>query len=135
MLRSLAPRAKAVPRGGWISALRQSLGMTLAELGGRMGVSAVSVSKLEESERRSTIQLDSLQRAALALNCEVVYALVPREPLNEMVFNERVRQLDILHARTSQHMHLENQGVDDAAYREHLRREAETMVSDRQLWK
>ncbi|HVJ36919.1 MAG TPA: hypothetical protein VM687_03835 [Stenotrophomonas sp.] len=135
LLRALAPRARVVPRGGWISAIRQALGMTLGDLGQRLAISTVAVKKFEESERKNTIQLGSLQRVAAALNCELVYALVPREPLAEMVWKERLRQLDNLHARTTHHMHLENQAIDGPAYRQYLQREAETLVPDHMLWK
>jgi predicted DNA-binding mobile mystery protein A len=135
LLRALAPRARLVPRGGWISAIRQALGMTLGDLGQRLAISAVAVAKLEESERKHTIQLGSLQRVAAALNCELVYALVPREPLEEMVWKERLRQLDILHAHTAHHMHLEDQSIDGPAYRAYLQNEAGALVPDHMLWK
>lgn len=69
------------PPGGWIKSIRQALGMTQAELAAILGVNQKSVHHLETSEALRKIQLDSLQRAAEALDCELVYALVPRMSL------------------------------------------------------
>lgn len=75
-------RARFVtPPGGWIRSIRQALGMTQAELAAILGVNQKSVHRLEISEALRKIQLDSLQRAAEALDCELVYALVPRMTL------------------------------------------------------
>lgn len=59
--------------------------MTAYELGARMGVSQPRISQLERAEREGAISLQSLQRAARALHAELVYALVPVEPLEDIV--------------------------------------------------
>jgi predicted DNA-binding mobile mystery protein A len=69
------------PTGGFIRAIRTALGMSGRELGERMGVSQSTVTDLEASEVRGTIQLDSLHRAADALDCDLVYFLIPRTTL------------------------------------------------------
>ena len=66
------------PARGWVRAVRDALGMTAEQLGERMGITQPSVNRLELSEAAGTIQLNTLRRAAEALGCEVVYALVPR---------------------------------------------------------
>ena len=50
-----------------------------------MGVSQPRASQLERAEREGTIQLMQLDRAAHALQSRLVYALVPIEPLEEIV--------------------------------------------------
>jgi transcriptional regulator with XRE-family HTH domain len=50
-----------------------------------MGVSRATVARLEQNERKRTITLSSLDRAAAALDCELIYVLVPRMPLVRMV--------------------------------------------------
>ena len=42
-----------------------------------MGVTQPTVQRLELSEAEGAIQLKSLRRAAEALDCDLVYALVP----------------------------------------------------------
>jgi predicted DNA-binding mobile mystery protein A len=76
-----APR----PKGGWLRALRTALGMTTGQLAGRLGTSQPWINQLEKGEVQGTASVASLQRAAEALGCDLVYALVPRKPLEEML--------------------------------------------------
>ncbi len=82
----------ARPSRGWIRAIRDALGMTGAQLATRMGISQPAVAQLERSEADGHIRLDSLRRAADALDCDVVYALVPRTTLEDTV-RRRARQV------------------------------------------
>jgi DNA-binding Xre family transcriptional regulator len=68
------------PPRGWVRAIREALGMTTAELGQRMGLTQSRVSQIERSEELGSIRLDTLERAAQALNCQVRYVFVPNEP-------------------------------------------------------
>jgi predicted DNA-binding mobile mystery protein A len=80
------------PPRGWIKAVREALGMTTAQLGRRMGVSQPRAVTVEKAEVSGSITLDSLERAAHALDCRLVYALVPRESLEKQV-QDRVREM------------------------------------------
>ena len=102
------------PPRGWVKAIREALGMTSAQLAKRMGVSQPRVFTLEQAETRGAITLDSLERAAHALDCRLVYALVPRQPLNALI-EERARLLAHKRLATASHtMSLEDQGIDKA---------------------
>lgn len=68
------------PPRGWIRAIRDALGMTLPQLAGRMNVSASAAIQLEQSEARGAINLATLERAARALDCTLVYAPSCLEP-------------------------------------------------------
>ena len=72
------------PPRGWVKAIREALGMTTAQLGKRLGVSQPRVVALEKAEASGAITLESLTRAAGALDCQLVYTLVPRSSLEEM---------------------------------------------------
>lgn len=82
----------AAPVRGWVKAIRQALGMTTAQLAKRMGVKQPSVVALEQSEVKGTIELATLRRAAEALDCTLVYALIPNKPL-EATVRARARAL------------------------------------------
>ena len=125
----------AVPQGGWAKALRAALGMTLEDVSSRLGVTRSVVSRLESSEQKQTIQLDSLQRLADAMNCDLVYALVPREPLQAMVERQRERAATELEARTRTHMRLEDQDEKDPSLAGWRKQHSASLISDRQLWK
>jgi len=57
------------PAKGWICAIREVLGMTGVQYAKRLNISPQSVSALEQSESNGAIKLDTLMRAAAALNC------------------------------------------------------------------
>lgn len=113
--RSLPPDAVARPEGGWVRVIRQALGMTIAELADRMGVSRAAVSKLEASERRGTVALQTLTRAADALDCDLVYALVPRRPLEVMVEDRAKAVATALYRSIATSMSLEEQELQGEA--------------------
>ena len=52
--------------------------MTVRDLGRRLGIASSSVTRLEQREREGAITLAALRKAAAALDCELVYAVVPR---------------------------------------------------------
>jgi predicted DNA-binding mobile mystery protein A len=101
----------AQPVRGWIKAIREALGMTAAQLAKRLGVTQPSVVALEQSEAKGTIELATLRRVAEALDCTVVYALVPNEPLEQTV-RDRARRFARRRLEPIEHsMSLEDQKV------------------------
>lgn len=123
------------PRSGWSKAIRTALGMTLDDLAVHLGITRSALSRLEASEQKQTIQLDSLRRVAEALDCDLVYALVPREPLQAMVDRQRARAAQELNARTRTHMRLEDQDEKDPDLADWRKQHSTSLVSDRRLWK
>lgn len=123
----------APPPKGWIRAIRDALGMSLRQLGDRLGQTPQAVSYLEEAEKNGTISLNTLRRAAEALDCVVVYAVVPTTSLTEMIDN-RAREIALRAlGRVSHSMALEGQQVDrDLDAR--VRRYTVSAITDRNLW-
>ena len=122
------------PPRGWARAIRDAFGMTAGQLGARMGVTQPTVQKLERSEQEDTIQLGSLRRLAEALDCELVYAFVPREPL-EQTYGTAARAVARKElAAISHSMALEDQAVDDAEEDDRLRRFIEDELDPREVW-
>jgi predicted DNA-binding mobile mystery protein A len=108
------PAKGARPHGGWIRAIRDAIGMTAEDLAARLGISQPSLTRLEKSERNGSIRLETLTRVADALECDVVYALVPRRPLGEMVTEQARRRAIEQVGRVAHTMALEDQAVDDS---------------------
>jgi len=79
----------APPKGGWISNIRMALSMTGGDLARRMDISESSVSSMQESETKETISLSTLRRAAKAMNCTLVYAIVPKKSLERTLIGRR----------------------------------------------
>ena len=111
------------PPRGWIRAIREALGMTTAQFGRRLGVSQPRAVAIEQAEVSGSLTLDSLERAARALDCRLVYALVPRESLEARV-RTRARDQATRQLRAISHsMALEDQRVaeeDEQAQLERL---------------
>jgi predicted DNA-binding mobile mystery protein A len=115
-----------IPTTGWIREIRQALGMSGVQLAKRLGVSNVAVHQYEKGEVEGTITLETLRKAASALECDLQYALVPRARLQEI----RERQARLAAARivgrVGHSMRLEDQGV---SAEEHAR-QVEDVVRD-----
>lgn len=128
----LSPR----PRSGWVRAIRESLGMSAAAFARRLGMTPVGVRKLESAEASDAITLASLRKLAQALDCELQYALVPRNSLQqqvrdraEIVARERLRP--IAHS-----MALEDQAVQGPQNKLQLEAAIKELIegSRRELW-
>lgn len=102
------------PSGGWIRAIRTSLGMSVRQVAKRIGITQQSVARLEKNEADDTITLKSLRKAAEALDCRLVYVLVPKEGgLQGIVHKQALRKArDIVHP-VDHSMMLEAQDVGD----------------------
>jgi len=104
-------RQRPPPRTGWTRAIRNALGMTLRQVAERAGISQTAARSIERNEARFKVQLNTLQNVADALDCEVVYALVPRTSLREMIHTQARRLADQMISRAADTMELEDQGV------------------------
>jgi predicted DNA-binding mobile mystery protein A len=111
------------PMGGWLRAIRETLGMTTRQLAKRIGITQSAVVDTERTEAKGDITLATLQRYAAALDCELRYALVPKRSLQEMVDEraERIARDQVSRVRHS--MALENQQTSQ----EHSEREVEDL--------
>lgn len=118
---------ESMPANGWIRFVRQSIGMSLRQLGERMGIKPQSVSDIELREAEGKVTLSTLREAAEALDMRVVYAFVPkRGTMNEMVRRQARKLAEDAVARTSISMSLEEQSVP----REELLREVDYLVEE-----
>jgi predicted DNA-binding mobile mystery protein A len=107
--------------------------MSSAQLAHRLGIRQPSVVALEQSEVKGTIELATLRRAAAALDCTLVYALVPNKPL-ETIVRDRARALALrLRSPIEHSMLLENQTVN-GINSEALLDEFVDELNPRRLW-
>src|ERR1700756_3138122 len=71
-------RLEVRPHRGWLRAIREALGLTLQKVAVRSGTSKQHIEKLEKAEADDRISLRGLRRVANAMDCERVYAIVPK---------------------------------------------------------
>jgi len=126
----------ARPPEGWIRTIRKALGMNIAQLGRRVGVGKGRVSQLELYETQDRITLKQLRRVANAVNCDLVYLLVPRRPIEDEIAEQAHRKARDLVMRAHEQMALESQGLA----REDLEHEVNSYANElarnvpRDLW-
>jgi predicted DNA-binding mobile mystery protein A len=108
--------------------------MSGTELARRMGITPQSLAQIEKNEVSGSIRLETLERAARALNAELVYAVVPRVPLQDMV-ESRARQKAVDHIRPiAHHSRLEDQAPTDKATEVQIEDLAAEFIDKRGLW-
>jgi predicted DNA-binding mobile mystery protein A len=79
------------PRRGWLRAIREAVGISASELARKLGTSRQLPLQLEKAEAEDRITLKSLRAAANALDCDLVYALVPKAGTMEDLIENRAR--------------------------------------------
>ena len=103
------------PARGWLRAVRSVLRFSQEKVAKKIAMTRQSYADLEAAEQRGAISLNSLQRAAEAMDCELVYFIVPRETVAR-TYRELAQIHDPMfkHLQATEHsMTLENQAVGD----------------------
>jgi predicted DNA-binding mobile mystery protein A len=96
-----------------------------------MGVSTTAAQSAERNEGRGKVQLDSLKALAEGLDCEVVYALVPRQSI-QGTLERRAKELAKRTVnRVSISMELEEQGVAEEEKRWQVEELAANLLRER----
>jgi len=128
-----AERFRAPPKG-WVRAIRDAIGMSGVQFARRLQVQPPSVAALEASEESGAIQLRTLRRAAEALDCTLVYALVPNDSLDGAV-RVRARKIALRDlGRVAHTMKLEAQETPDSSLDERLEAYIRDKIKERNLW-
>ncbi|HEY9789304.1 MAG TPA: mobile mystery protein A [Candidatus Obscuribacterales bacterium] len=124
-------------RRGYIREIRDALEMSSFQLAERMGISRSSVKQLEESEQSESITLKSLRRAAEALGCDLVYALVPKTSLDDIVKRRAHEKAQDLSAGVERTMALEQQTAGTSDTQEMVAELADEILrkGGRELWR
>ena len=109
-------RALNLPRPpkGWIRALREAMGVSSGELAQRLHTNRSLAPQQEKAEVDDRITLRSLRACANALDCDIVYAFVPRGATIEetIAARARVTASHTVH-RVEHSMSLEDQASGD----------------------
>jgi predicted DNA-binding mobile mystery protein A len=128
---------KRAPSRGWLKEIREALGRTERQQAERLGLSGSTLHKSEQSEAEERISLGQLRKLADGLDCQLVYALVPRKPLTEVV-QDRAKQLAKEEVYGVAHtMGLEDQRPTDERIQKQVARRAEELLRGKwsNLWR
>jgi len=102
---------QSAPQTGWIRSVRVSIGMSLEQLGRKLGITRQSAMDMERREQEGTISMKALREAATAMDMELVYGFVPKDGSLQALINRKAYEIagEIVD-RASQTMILEEQG-------------------------
>lgn len=124
------------PSRGWIRAIREAMGMTTGQFAKRLHVQQPRVIELEKGEASGKITVHSLERAAEALGCRLIYVLVPEKPLADTIRRQAERVADRQLSAVEQTMLLEAQSVTDKKLRDDTKKRLveELLQKSARLW-
>ncbi|MDR1907597.1 MAG: mobile mystery protein A [Holosporales bacterium] len=99
------------PIYGWIKTIRSALGMTSQQFAKRLGITQSRASAIERSEIEDSLTIKTLRESAEALNCKLVYFLIPEKTLEEIVQEQAIKFIKSESKSVVHSMGLENQNV------------------------
>lgn len=135
----LSIRQDRRPPSGWLKAIRGALGMTTRQLAQRLNISHVSIQHFETNEAKGKITLENLDRVAHAMNCKLVYAIVPQESFENIdsILNEQAKiAAKRIVEKVDQTMRLESQGLTNSQLSDRISEIAQKLkeTNDSLLW-
>lgn len=99
-----------VPQNGWVNLIRQTLAMSMRQLGNRLHITPQAVKDIEKREKEGSITLNALKGVGEAFGLKLVYAFIPiNESLETMIERKANERAQMIVKRTSTTMKLEDQ--------------------------
>ena len=99
-----------IPPQGWLRTIRELLGMTTTQFAKKIGVSQPRVFNMEKNEKK--LKISTMEKIADSLNCDFVYAIVPRENIDDIIYNQAKREALKILKNVNRNIGLENQSID-----------------------
>ncbi len=95
-----------------------------------------TIIKIEHSEVNGTITLNSLRKAAEAIDCCLVYAVMPRTSLEDIIVRQARKTAEKEFFKIDKTMALEDQSVDAAVQRQMIEELAQELIDalKKELW-
>ena len=104
-----AARGISTPKEGWVRTARKALGMTGTQLARQMGISKAQVLQTEKGEAAGSATIKTMQKAAAALGCQFVYAIVPETTTTDLIYKRAGKKAKKIVEKANEHMALESQ--------------------------
>jgi len=125
-------RVSQMPRlsEGWITTMRKALGMSGAQLARRAGITRAAVNASEHKERDGAITIRKMTELAEAMDCDFIYAIVPRGSSEDLILAQARRKAEKLVRRARSHMALEKQALSESHTQGEIQRVARDLVAD-----
>jgi len=127
----------SIPPTGWVKTIRTTLGMSMQQLGNKLSVSKQGVSDMEKRELDGSITIKALKEIGRALDMQLVYGFVPNDgSLEDLIEKKAIQLATEIVMRTSNTMHLEDQGNSKARIEKAIKERAEEIKNKmpKMLW-
>lgn len=118
----------------WIFYIRTALGMSAEQLAKKAGLARPTLYQLERSEKSKNINMKSLSSLAEAMDCEFVYAFIPRQSIETMIDVQANKKAKALIKESNLQMEFEDQAVHPAENRAQMKEMAEKIKYSKSLW-
>lgn len=126
-----------MPSSGWVYSIRQALGMSMRQLGNRMGITPQSVKEIEEREQNETISIKVLRQFGKSLELKLIYGFIPQSGSLDEIIEKRAYELakEIVN-RTSISMKLEDQENNPLRIQKAVKEKAQEIKTEmpKYLW-
>ena len=132
-------RAERRPPSGWLKTVRGALGINARQLAKRCGVHHSSILRIEKNEIQDKASIESLKKIASAMDCQLVYAIVPKEEYDslEKIIDHRAELLAHKLIKKANHtMQLEAQGTSSKEIKTQTKKLANELKTrmDPRIW-
>ena len=132
-------RTEKRPPMGWLKAVRGALGINTRQLAKRCGVQHSSILRIEKNETQNKVSIESLKKLASAMDCQLIYAIVPKTGYNslEEIINHQTQLLaNKLMKQVDHTMRLEAQGTSSKEIQNQTRKLANELKDkmDPRIW-
>lgn len=124
------------PKLGWVKTVRKALGMTAEQLAQKLGVHRMRVVEIERAELNDAVTLRTMRNVAHAMDCELVYAFVPKESL-EVILQKQAKKIALARVeRVAHSMALENQSIGKSRLQQEVSEISRELLSGslKHLW-
>ncbi|MFZ4714800.1 MAG: mobile mystery protein A [Bacteriovoracaceae bacterium] len=122
---------KGIP--SWTRYIRLALGMSVSQLAARAKLSQNTISQIEKNEVEGKINLNTLKKMAEAMDCDFVYAFVPKVSLEQTILNQARKKVSTTMTKAETHMELEDQKVK-VSKAERMQELIEEKIYSKYLW-
>lgn len=137
-LKSLSPLSMtSIPSEGWIYNIRKALGISLKQLGRKLGMTPAGVKEMEKREKNGSVSVNSLKEFAESLDLHFIYAFIPKEGSLEKMIDNRANEIaKQIVLKTSHTMALEDQQNNPARIKKAITDRAQQIKNEmpKYLW-
>lgn len=124
---------KTLVREGWIKYMRNALGLTQTKLASLVNLNSANIMQAEKRESEGNVSIATLKKMAQAMECEFVYAFVPKKKITEIIHDKAYDKAKKSLINADLHMKLENQGVE-GEMDEKVERLAKKLIQKGDIW-